>query len=201
MKLSEIYQVCFDNYICLTKWKDGIMVLLSKPDTLLTPTGFKPITLLSVEYKLYTHIFNHTLLTWLLTNNAIPPSQNSTLPERGYDMCLWALLTTIKAAKDNNILLHLLYIDFAKAFDSVEHWALEKILNKLNVNKLGENIMSILKGSNTRLRVNNEIHLETIDLQRGTKQRDVISPLLFIVFLAHYCRHLKRNAKDLNGGI
>ncbi len=194
-KLSEIYQVCFNSYTCPTKWKDGITVLLPKPDTLPTPTGFRPITLLSVEYKLYTHILNHTLLTWLLTNNAIPPSQNGALPERGCDTCLWALLTTIKAAKDNNLPLHLLYIDFAKAFDSVEHWALEKILTRLNAGKLGENIMGILRGSKTKLRVNNEVHQEEIDLQRGTKQGDVISPLLFIVFLCPLLWTLERKCK------
>ncbi len=182
-KLSEIFQVCYNNYICPTQWKDGVTVLLPKPDTLPTPTGFRPITLLSVEYKLYTHILNHTLLTWMLQNDAIPPTQNGALPERGCDTCLWALLTTIKTAKTHNLPLHMLYIDFTKAFDSVEHWALEKILQKLNAGKLGDNIMAILRGSNTRLRVNNEVHQTTIDIQRGTKQEDVISPLLFIIFL------------------
>ncbi len=40
VKLIEIYQVCYNNYICPTQWKDSITVLLLKPDTLPTPTGF-----------------------------------------------------------------------------------------------------------------------------------------------------------------
>ncbi len=43
--------------------------------------------------------------------------------------------------------------------------------------------MSILKDSITKLRVNNEVHQVTINIQKETKQKDVISLLLFIVFL------------------
>ncbi len=183
-KLSKIYSTCYKQNICPTQWKEGITVLIPKPDTPPTPSGFRPITLLSVEYKLYTHILNACLIKWLLDNNAIPAAQNGGLPDRGCDTCLWAILTMLKEVKETNHPIHLIFIDFSKAFDSVEHWALRRILKHIKAGKLGENIIKLLRDSTTSLKINGEISQEKIELRRGTKQGDVISLLLFVIFLA-----------------
>ncbi len=198
-KLSDIFTTCYKQNICPTQWKQGITVLIPKPDTPPTPAGFRPITLLSVEYKLYTHILNSCLIKWLLDNNALPEAQNGGLPDRGCDTCLWAILTMLKEVKDTNHPIHLIFIDFSKAFDSVEHWALQKIMEHLKAGKLGENIIELLRGSSTSLKINGVISQEKINLNRGTKQGDVISPLLFILFLSPLLWTIDKKCKGVTG--
>ncbi len=135
--LSILFKECYLQNKTPSIWKKGITTLLPKPDSPPNPLGFRPITLLCVEYKLYSHILTQTLLTWLLKFNIIPKAQNGGLPDRGCDTCLWALISTIYAINENSHPMHLIYIDFCKAFDSVEHWVIEDILNHINAGKLG----------------------------------------------------------------
>jgi hypothetical protein len=161
-----------------------IKPLLPKPNSEPTPLGFRPITLLNVEYKLYTHILNKTLLNWLLTNKILPPSQNGALPNRGTDACLWTLINTIQDAQTKLSPLHVIYIDFNKAFDSVEHWTLKEIFRHLNLQKMGSVISTLLKHSQAKIKINQKISDKTIFFNKGTKQGDIISPLLFILYLS-----------------
>ena len=138
-------------------WKNSITTLLSKPGTAPTLNSFKLITLLAVEYKLYTAIITDTLLKWALENNIILSSQNRTLPDRRCDMCLWALISTINKCNKKDHLLHVYYIDYSKAFDSVKHWVIDTILKHLQVGHIEIIINSLLQHSFTKFKYNNQV--------------------------------------------
>ena len=199
--LTQIYTYMYENNLCPSEWKQGITTLIPKPGTAPTPDGFRPITLLSVEYKLYTGILTEALLKWTLENNIIPPSQNGALADRGCDTCLWTLISTINECYKEDHPLHVFYIDYSKAFDSVEHWVIEAILEHLNLGHLGYVIHSLLIFSSTRLKINNEISDRSIPIQKGTKQGDVISPLLFLLFMAPLLWKIETECKgvEVNG--
>lgn len=97
--------------------------------------------------------------------------------------------------------MHLYYLDYSKAFDSVEHWVLEALFKHLNLGHLGEVVFQLLTNSSTQLKVNNEILPEVININRGTKQGDGISPLLFILFISPLLWMLEKKYKgiDCNG--
>ena len=194
--LSQKFTSYHEQNVHPDSWFQGITTLIPKPNTPPTPGGFRPITLLSVEYKLYTIIINETILKWAFENNIVPPSQNGALADRGCDTCLWNLISTINECNKQNHPLHVYFIDYSKAFDSVEHWVLEKIFKKLNLGSLSDVLMTLLKRSSTQLKVNNQILPTPISITKGTKQGDGISPLLFILFMAPLLWKLE---KDMTG--
>lgn len=196
--LSNIYNNAYNHNLIPESWENGITTLLPKPNTPPTPDGFRPITLLSVEYKLYTIILNETLLKWAIHNQIIPQSQNGALPDKGCDTSLWSLITTINECNKKNHPLHLYYIDYSKAFDSVEHWVIEDILKHIGAGQLGNAIMKVLTNSNTRLKINNTVLPDKIPITRGTKQGDGISPLLFILFISPLLWKLEHSYKGVN---
>ena len=61
--LSQIYKEIYEKNMCPADWKNGITTLIPKPGIAPTPEGFRPITLLSVEYKLYTALLADALLS------------------------------------------------------------------------------------------------------------------------------------------
>lgn len=181
--LSENYKAIYElNYIP-TDWKYGNTILLEKPTKDIGLDKFRPITLLSVEYKLYSHILNETLNKILTTHNIIPLSQNGFVPNRGSDQCLHTLINVIRHAKNKNNKLFCLYIDLAKAFDSVEHWVLKDILQHINIGKLGNAVFETLKNTYTHIETAHG-WTEYIEFLRGTKQGDIISPTIFVLFIA-----------------
>lgn len=199
-KLSGLFTNCYATGTYPNSWKQGITALLHKPNTPPTPDGFRPITLLNVEYKLYTQILNDALLKWCLTHNIIPASQNGALPDKGTDACLWSLISVIQDANTHNIPIHLLYIDFKKAFDSVEHWVIDDILKHLKLGHFGKVVHGLLPNTTTKLRVNGDIIDADIPIERGTKQGDVISPLLFLLFIAPLLWTLNKNCLGYSHG-
>lgn len=197
-QLSNLYINAYNFGLNPNSWENGITTLLPKPNSPPTPEGFRPITLLSVEYKLYTIILNETLLRWVTQNHIIPQSQNGALPDKGCDTSLWSLITTINECNKENHPLHLYYIDYSKAFDTVEHWVIEAILNHIGAGHLGKAITKVLTNSNTKLKINDTILPEKIPITRGTKQGDGISPLLFILFISPLLWKLEHTYKGVN---
>ena len=196
--LGDRFKYYFAENVHPSNWKKGITSLIPKPNTPPTPDGFRPITLLSVEYKLYTMIIGEALLKWSLEHKVIPDSQNGALPDRGCDACLWSLLPIINESNKNNLPIHLFYIDYSKAFDSVEHWVLRRIFEKLKLGHMGEVIMDLIANSTTQIKINNEIIDSTINIGRGTKQGDGISPLLFNLFMSPLLWKIEKESEGIN---
>jgi len=119
--LSALYHKCYTSNTYPTLWHNGITSLIPKPNIPPTSDGFRPITLLNVEYKLYTHVLNKALTEWLIVHNLLPSSQNDALPDRGTDTCLWSMLAVFANSLLTKHPLHALFIDFSKAYDSVKH--------------------------------------------------------------------------------
>ncbi len=181
--LSKIFTFIYENGYIPEDWKEGKTILLEKPTKDIGLDKFRPITLLSVEYKLYSHVLNEALVKNLAVYNIIPSAQNGFFPNRGSDQCLHTLINIITDSKFKNLPLYCLYIDFAKAFDSVEHWAIEAVLSHCNFGTLGKAIISTLKGSHTKIETIAG-WTEAIEFMRGTKQGDILSPTIFILLLA-----------------
>ena len=71
------------------------------------------------------------------------------------------------------------FIDYEKAFDSIEHFSIFEALRKINVNKTYVKILEKkYKGATARVHLDNHV-LEPFAIERGVRQEDPISPKLF----------------------
>ena len=142
--------------------------------------NWRPITLLNIDYKIYTHIIKNRL------KNTIPIiiSKHQTGFQKG------------KSTTDNLILMYLVLeyyernpqeegylvqIDFEKAFDSVEHRFLFGVLDKIGLGrKLIQMIKVAFSGCSSMILVNGHLS-EPVYLCRGLHQGSPLSPILFIL--------------------
>ncbi|GFR93878.1 endonuclease-reverse transcriptase [Elysia marginata] len=102
----------------------------------------------------------------------------------------------IEKSNEYNLQLCLGFIDYEKAFDSVEHFAILDALQKININ---ENYIQILeniyKNATARIHIDN-LRSEPFPINRGVRQGDPISPKLFIAAIEEI---LKKS--ELSNGI
>ena len=99
-------------------WQDSEVILLFKKGDIANIENYGPISLLSIFYKLLT-----TIILNRLTNkfDFYQPVEQAGF-RKGYSMTdhLQVVHTLIEKTTEYNILLHMAFIDYHKAFDSIE---------------------------------------------------------------------------------
>jgi hypothetical protein len=172
------------NYIPLS-WKGSMTTLIHKPGA--DPhsvNGYRPISLLNTMYKIYTAMLNKRITMMIDKHTLIPNTQNGFRPTKETTYCINALISQIKAAQANNMELHAIYVDFAKAFDSVPYWAIQQTMSAMNFDTLFiDNVMELFSNTFTQFKTTFG-YTDRVYLSSGVRQGDTISPTLFILSLA-----------------
>ena len=148
------------------------------------PSNYRPITCLPTTFKLMTVIIAEAIQNHLEQNGLIPEEQKGNRRKsRGTKDQLLIDKMILRNAKRRKTNLHVAWIDYKKAFDSLPHSWITKSLEMLGVSS---NIRQFLKTAmsswNTLLTVNGQI-LGQVNIRRGIFQGDSLSPLLFVAVL------------------
>ena len=124
--------------------------------------------------------------------NRLQPALKSVIPcnQFGFtegcgttDAILISRVVGIDAEKEHTGLVRC-YIDLTKAYDKVNRQSLWKLLRLYGIpEELVRIIISFHEGAIARLRLDGELSLLDIQLQRGLKQGSVLSPVLFNIFM------------------
>ena len=168
------------------------MSLLHKKGDTTNLNNYRPLSLTGVDYKILTYILAERVQKVLkqITNT----DQKGFIKGRfiGYNIRL--VQDTIEYAKIQNTTRVILFLDFKKAFDSLEWEFMYKSLTKYN---FGEKFMRWIKIVYTKPGAcikNNGWISEIFDLERGVRQGCSLSALLFILSVeALVCRIRQNN--------
>jgi len=179
--LFKVYEESINRGALSPSQRTGIIVLIPKPekdhDQL---KNWRPITLLNVDYKLFTHIIKNRI------NQAIPyiitKQQTGFQKGKGTNVNLTLMYLVLEYYHRNpDEGGYILQVDFEKAFDSVEHNFLFQTLENVG---FGQYLIKLVKtafaGCMSMILVNGNL-TEQVYLQRGLHQGSPLSPLLFII--------------------
>ena len=149
--------------------------------------NFRPITLLNHSLKVLTKILKNRLEK--IIKCTLLSSQNGFRPRRSTRDNLLVLQTILNGTRNIPMAqpLQLTFIDFSKAFDSINQDLLWTSLEEHHVPpKLITLIRTIYKDAKVRIKENTRTgtyYSSPISIQRGVLQDDCLSSTLFIVFL------------------
>ena len=177
-------------------WCQRRIILIGKPNKPEDDDGsYRPISLLEITYKLVAGVIAARLKQ--AAQHLIGPSQKGYMPDR----C--AMDVTRSVVDVRNIALHLgiplaiVGLDFSKAFDTVSHVGLIKILRFLNFpNRFIDQIALLLSNAQITLDINGKRH-ESFLLQDGTGQGDPISSYLFNIVVEVFLNRIIHQQQDI----
>lgn len=158
--------------------------------------SFRPISVLNIDYKIFTTILAKRLEEIL--PKLINTDQTGFISQRQTHDNIRRTLHIMNHIKKHKIKAALVSLDAEKAFDSVSWSFLYKVLEKFGFNdNFIKTIAMLYKNPTAQIKINGNLS-NTIELERGTRQGCGLSPLLFALYIEPLAQML-RQAGDVEG--
>lgn len=170
--------------------KQGVITLIPKPNKeKLHIDNWRPITLLNNDCKIFALIFGKRLKAAL--ENIIDEEQSGFMSGRNIHNNIRLILDMIDYEyfiPDESLIL---FIDFYKAFDTIEHGFIFKVIEFLGFGDFFLNaIQTLYNGCNSSVKMSHGT-TQRFQLQRGLKQGCPVSPFLFLLATQVMSSHIK----------
>ena len=177
--------------------KRSIITLLAKSDSdrqLLK--NWRPISLLNIDYKIASNVLANRMKTVLPT--LIHQDQVGYLKGRQITDAVRAIADTIHYTDTKNNPGLLLFLDFRKAFDTINFEYIIKCLKHFNFGSSFIKWVQVLYNCAESCVINSGISSAYFKIQRGVRQGDPLSPYLFILGIELLASAIREN-EQING--
>ena len=164
-------------------WKTGNITPIHKKGSKARVENYRPISLTSVVSKCMEKIIRDRLLKHMMSNGILSDRQHGFVPGRSCVTQLLEVLDLWTEALENGISIDAIYLDFAKAFDTVPHERMMAKLRGYGVDGAVLNwIRSFLTGRRQRVCIRGAESAWT-EVRSGIPQGTVLGPILFVIYI------------------
>ena len=140
--LVRVFNIIFDSGEFPNDWSKGIIIPLHKKGDTDNTDNYRGITLVSNLSKIFTSILNNRLLQWSEENNIISDAQFGFKHGSGTTEAIFALHNLISLYLNKKKKLYCCFIDYKKAFDTVDR---DKLFFKLARSGITGKLLNIIK--------------------------------------------------------
>ena len=162
------------------QWRENIIIPIPKRPSK-SMNDFRGISLMSIVTKVYNRMLLNRIYDPIDT--VLRPFQAGFRKSRSCAEQIHILRRVIETFHQRQLPMIATFIDFKKAFDSVDRDTMWKILRNYGIpQKIVNAIVIIYTNSKSRVRLGNELS-EAFNITTGVLQGDTLAPFLFLIVL------------------
>ena len=190
--MLQCFDYAYDSGKLSISQRRGIITLIPKPNKDTTVLdNLRPISLLNTDYKILTKVIAKRLEKVL--PRIINPDQTGYIKNRYIGENVRLISDIMNYTEENNIPGIALFIDFRKAFDTIERDFINNCLEKFNFGPNIKNWVKILYNNVSSCVLNNGFGSEFFPVERGVRQGCPLSGLLFVIGIEILGRAIKND--------
>ena len=183
--LTALYNIVMDSGDWI--WNESMVTFIKKPNkaSYMDPGSYRPLSLFPYVGKILERVLENRIRKFCGFEEIIDDAQEGFLPCKNTTRYLYKMISNLEEIKRRKLTALILLIDFEKAFDSVSVPCLVWKLYDFGIKgKMLRIIHAFLSQRNVKLRVNSYIGPNHLCALIGVPQGSVLSPILFIIFIA-----------------
>ena len=190
--LHKLFNLCFHAGLNPTDWNfSDIKPIPKKDKDAREPLQNRCISIICCVAKIYSQLLNERLQRYLEEGNFLAEEQNGFRSARSCTDHLFVLITILRNRKYMGKETFLTFIDFKKAFDSVNRDLLFfRLLQVGVVGRMYKAINSLYSNPQSRV-ILNQYGTDFFPCPIGVKQGDNLSPTLFAIYVNELAEEIK----------
>lgn len=195
----KLFNIVLNSGIIPSSWIYGIITPIYKnKGNHNNPDNYRGITILSCIGKLFTSLLNERLTQFAERMNLIGTEQAGFRKQYSTIDHIYTLKSLIDIYLSKGKKLYCTFVDYKKAFDSIDRINMWSKLLKCGINgNIFSVIYNLYKGAKSSIKNNNKLS-DCFPCLIGVRQGENLSPLLFSLYLNDLKEYMSRAYSGLN---
>lgn len=192
--LIHIINHIFITGIVPKAFKESIVIPIFKDGSRLEIANYRPISLISNIAKIFEKCLKDRIMDYLESFNLLSSNQYGFRNGKNTELAIYDLVSSINESLDRSEKCLAVFLDLAKAFDTVSHNILLNRAEKVGMRGIVLKILkSYLEDRRQYVKINDTLSDPKV-INTGVPQGTVLGPILFLIYIDEIAR-INKNFK------